>query len=71
MAKTLYKDRQDKMLPPLYHSVLKKNQQQQQQQQQFSESQSSQPWYKQSHQVPYLENNKAKVLWDIPWHPWP
>ena len=32
----------------------------------FSESQFFQPWYKQSHSVPCLE--KAKVLWDIPWH---
>ena len=34
----------------------------------FSESQYSQPWYKQSHPVPCLENDKAKILWDIPWH---
>ena len=60
IAQTLYKDRHDKMLRPLYHSVLEKYE--------FSESQSSQPWYKQSHPVPCLENDKAKILWDIPWH---
>ena len=26
------------------------------------------PWYKQSHPVPCLENEKAQVLWNIPWH---
>ena len=34
----------------------------------FSESQLSLPWHKQSHPVPCLENEKAKVMWDIPWH---
>ena len=48
------------MLRPLYHSVLEKHE--------FSESKYSQPWYKQSHPVPCLENDKAKILWDIPWH---
>ena len=48
------------MLRPLYHSILEK----------FGsgESQLSLPWYKQSHPVPCLENEKAKVLLDIPWH---
>lgn len=41
-----------------FTTVLEKNE--------FSESQFFQPWYKQSHPVPCLE--KAKVLWDIPWH---
>ena len=43
IAQTLYKDRHDQMLRPLYHSVLEKYE--------FSESQYSQPWYKQSHPV--------------------
>ena len=60
IAQTLYKDRHDQMLRPLYHSALEKYE--------FSESQYSQPWYKQSHPVPCLENDKAKILWDIPWH---
>ena len=60
IAQTLYKDRHHKMLRPPYHSVLEKFE--------FSESQYSQPWYKQSHPVPCLENDKAKILWDILWH---
>ena len=48
------------MLWPLYYSILEKFE--------FSESQISLQWYKQSHPVPCLENEKAKVLWDIPWH---
>ena len=60
MTQTLYKDRYDKMLTSLYHSLLGKYE--------LAESQSSQPWYKQSHPVPCLENDKSKVLWDIPWH---
>ena len=57
---TLYKDRHDRMLQPLYQSILEKFE--------FSESQHFLPWYKHSHPVPCLENEKAKVLWDIPWH---
>ena len=48
------------MLRPLYHSILEKFE--------FSESQLSLSWYKHSHPVPCLENEKAKVLGDIPWH---
>ena len=48
------------MLRPLYHSILEKLE--------FSECQLSLPWYKQSHPVPCLENEKAEVLWDIPGH---
>ena len=47
------------MLRPLYRSILEKYK--------FSESQHSLPWHEQSHPVPSLENDKAKVLWDIPW----
>ena len=60
MAQTLYKAGHDRMLRPLYNSTLEKSQ--------FSECQLSLPWYKQSHPVPCLENEKAKVLWEIPWH---
>ena len=48
------------MLRPLYLSVLEKYE--------FSESRHSQPWYKQSHPVPCLENDRAKILQDIPCH---
>ena len=61
IAQTLYKDRHNRMLRPLYHSILEKFE--------FSESlKLSLPWYRQSHPVPCLENGKAKVQWDIPWH---
>ena len=60
MAQTLHKNRHDRMLRPLYHSILKKYE--------FSESENSLPWYEQSHPVPCLENDKAKILWDIPGH---
>ena len=60
MAQTLYKNRHDLMLRPLYQSILEKYE--------FSESENSLLWYKQSQPVPCLENDKAKVLWDIPWH---
>ena len=60
IPQTLYKDRHNRMLRPLYHSILEKFE--------FSESQLSLPWYKQSHPVPCLENEKAQVLWNIPWH---
>ena len=60
MAQTLHKNRHDRMLRPLYHSIQKKYE--------FSESENSLPWYEQSHPVPCLENDKAKILWDIPWH---
>ena len=59
MAQTLYKNRHDRMLRPLYQTTLEKYE--------FSESENYLPWYKQSHPVPCLENDKAKVFWDIPW----
>ena len=60
LAQTLYKNKHDRMLRPLYHSILEKYE--------FSVSENSLPWYKQSHPVPCLENDKVKALWDIPWH---
>ena len=54
IPQTLYKDRHDRLPRPLYHSILEKVE--------FSKSKLSLPWYKQSHPVPCLENEKAKVL---------
>ena len=62
---TLCKNRQDRMLRPLYHSKLEEYE--------LSESENSLPWYKQSRSVQCLKNEKAKVLWGIPWYleKWP
>ena len=57
---TLYNNRHDRMLRPLYHSKLEEYE--------FSESENSLPWYKPSRPVPCLKNGKAKVLWGIPWY---
>ena len=58
IAQSLYKARHDKMLRPTYHFLLSKYK--------FNQSDYSKPWYKQSIPVTSIENQHAKILWDVP-----
>ena len=55
----IIKTQHDKMLCPVYHAFPEKYG--------FNESDYPSPWYVHSHPQPSKENNKAKILWDIPW----
>ena len=57
IAQSIYKSRHDKMLRPLYHFILNKYG--------FEESEVNKPWYQQSLPQPVMENQKAKIYWDI------
>ena len=57
IAQSTYKSRHDKMLRPLYHFTLNKYG--------FEESEVNKPWYQQSLPQPAMENQKAKIYWDI------
>ena len=58
IAQTLYTDRQDRMLRPIYHCLLDKYN--------FQESDHGKPWYQQSLLHAGLENEKAKIYWNVP-----
>ena len=60
LAQTLYKARHDRMLRPVYHLIQEKFA--------FEESKSEVPWYKQALPLASIENERAKILWDIPMH---
>ena len=51
------KSRHDKMLRPLYHFTLDKYG--------FEEPEVNKPWHQQSLPQPVMENQKAKIYWDI------
>ena len=57
IAQSIYKSRHDKMLRPLYHFILNKYG--------FEESEINKPWYQQSLPQSVMENQKAKIYWDI------
>ena len=57
IAQTLYTDRQDRMLRPIYHCLLDKYN--------FQESDHGKPWYQQSLLHAGLENEKAKIYWYV------
>ena len=57
IAQSIYKSRHDKMLRPLYHFTLNKYG--------FEESEVNKPWYQQSLPQPVMENQKAKIYWDV------
>ena len=57
IAQSIYKSRHDKMIRPLYLFILNKYG--------FEESEVNKPWYQQSLPQPVLENQKAKIYWDI------
>ena len=54
---SIAQSRHDKMLRPLYHFTLNKYG--------FEESEVNKPWYQQSLPQPVMENQKAKIYWDI------
>ena len=58
IAQSFYKARHDKMLRPIYHFLLSKYK--------FNQSDYGKPWYKQSIPVTSIENQHAKILWDVP-----
>ena len=58
IAQSLYKARRDRMLRPVYHQMLSLYG--------FVTDQDSTPWYKQSLPNNSVDNEKAKILWDIP-----
>ncbi|XP_020907425.2 uncharacterized protein LOC110245482 [Exaiptasia diaphana] len=60
IAQTLYKARHDKLLRPLYHYLLYKYR--------FQESDHSKPWYQQRLPEGKIENDHAKILWDVPFY---
>ena len=57
IAQRIYKSRHGKMLRPLCHFTLNKYG--------FEESEVNKPWYQQSLLQPVMENQKAKICWDI------
>ena len=57
IAQGIYESRHDKMLRPLYHFTLDKYG--------FEEPEVNKPWYQQSFPQPVMENQKAKIYWDI------
>lgn len=60
LAQTLYKSRHDKMLRPYYHYLLHIFG--------FQQSDHQKPWYQQAQPTSVVENERAKILWDIPIH---
>ena len=58
IAQTLYTARHDKILRPIYHCLLDKYN--------FQESDHGKPWYQQSLLRAVLENEKAKIYWNVP-----
>ena len=57
IAQGIYKSRHDKTLRPLCHFTLDKYG--------FEESEANKPWYQQSLPQPVMENQRAKIYWDI------
>jgi len=60
IAQTLYTARHDRMLRPIYHCLLNKYN--------FQESDHEKPWYQQSLPPAVLENEKAKIYWNVPFY---
>ena len=60
IAQTLYKSRHDRMLRPIYHEILKMVG--------LHQDKESTPWYKELQPKSCVENENAKILWDIPIH---
>ena len=58
IAQTLYTARYDRMLRLIYHCLLDKYN--------FQESDHGKPWYQQSLPHAVLENEKAKIYWNVP-----
>ena len=54
----LYTARHDRILRPIYHCLLDKYN--------FQESDHGKPWYQQSLPRAVLENEKAKIYWNVP-----
>ena len=59
-AQSLYKSRHDKLLRPYYHYLLYKCG--------FENNYDTRPWYEQSPPVAVVENEGAKIMWDIEFH---
>eukprot|EP00112_Aurelia_sp_Birch-Aquarium-sp1_P019298 Seg4747.2 transcript_id=Seg4747.2/GoldUCD/mRNA.D3Y31 product="hypothetical protein" protein_id=Seg4747.2/GoldUCD/D3Y31 len=60
IAQTLYKARHDKTLRPVYHLIRATFE--------FDGSNYGIPWYKQALPHASIENDRAKIMWDIPMH---
>ena len=60
IAQSLYKARHDRMLRPIYHFLLKKYN--------FDENDHEKPWYLQKPPTAVVENDEAKIYWDVPFH---
>ena len=60
LAQTLYKARHDRMLRPIYHLIRAKFE--------FDGNNRGVPWYKQALPLASIENDRAKIMWDIPMH---
>ena len=60
LAQILYKARHDRMLRPIYHLMREKFE--------FDGSNRGVPWYKQALPLASIENDHAKIMWDIPIH---
>ena len=58
IAQTLYTGRQDRMLRPIYHCLLDKYN--------FQRSDHGKPWYQESLPHAVVENEKAKIYWNVP-----
>ena len=60
IAQSLYKARHDRMLRPVYHEILSTFG--------FTADDNPTPWHKQPLPKSCMENDEAKILWDIPIH---
>ena len=58
IAQSLYKARHDRMLRPIYHQIISLYG--------FTEHEDQTPWHEQPTPKPSVENERAKILWDIP-----
>ncbi|XP_031571639.1 uncharacterized protein LOC116305807 [Actinia tenebrosa] len=58
IAQSLYTARHDRMLRPIYHCLLEKYN--------FQENDNGKPWYQQSLPSAVLQNEKAKIYWNVP-----
>ena len=57
IAQSLYKARHGRSLRPIYHNLLGKYN--------FQESDNEKPWYQQRPLSAVMENENAKILWDV------
>ena len=61
IAQSLYKARHDRLLRPICHCLLEKYN--------FQQSENEKPWYQQRPPSAVMENENAKIIWNVPFQP--